>query len=182
MFSQESAPSKSFLILNESLCVGATWIDRKGRKTNLKNITVMVNGVKGMGMEVCITLGMIDLEQARELKEAGLAAYNHNVDTSRELYPSAISTGKYDERLQTIANYREAGLQWGVLRLGEQPRIHIGLIHIVVTLPSHPESFPVNTLVPIKGTPMADNAASPFDATLRTISTTQIVCRGQLFA
>jgi biotin synthase len=159
-------------------CMGAAWRDMRGRKTNLKNIKEMVNGVRGMGMEVCVTLGMIDLEQAKELKDAGLTAYNHNVDTSREHYPSVISTRTYDERLQTIANVREAGLNvctGGILGLGEKPEDHVGLIHTVATLPSHPESFPVNTLVPIKGTPMGDNAPSPFDATLRTIATARMV-------
>ena len=159
-------------------CMGAAWRDMRGRKTNLRNIKEMVNGVREMGMEVCVTLGMIDLEQARELKEAGLTAYNHNVDTSREFYPSVITTRTYDERLQTIENVRQAGLNvctGGILGLGEKRKDHVGLIHTVATLPSHPESFPVNTLVPIKGTPLGDNAPSPFDATLRTISTARIV-------
>lgn len=159
-------------------CMGAAWRDMRGRKTNLRNIKEMVNGVRGMGMEVCVTLGMIDLEQAKELKEAGLTAYNHNVDTSREHYPSVITTRTYDERLQTIQNVREAGLNvctGGILGLGEKPIDHVGLIHTVATLPAHPESFPVNTLVPIKGTPMGDNAQSPFDATLRTIATARMV-------
>jgi len=138
----------------------------------------MVSGVRAMGMEVCVTLGMIDLEQAKELKGAGLTAYNHNVDTSREFYPSVITTRSYDERLQTIQNVRDAGINvctGGILGLGEKPRDHIGLIHTVSTLPAHPESFPVNTLVPIKGTPLGDNPPSPFDATLRTIATARIV-------
>ena len=136
-------------------CMGAAWRDMRGRKTNLKNIKEMVNGVREMGMEVCVTLGMIDLEQAKELKEAGLTAYNHNVDTSREHYPSVITTRTYDERLATIKNVRDAGLNvctGGILGLGEKPSDHVGLIYTVATLPAHPESFPVNTLVPIKVT------------------------------
>ena len=159
-------------------CMGAAWRDMRGRKTNLRNVKEMVNGVREMGMEVCVTLGMIDLEQAKELKEAGLTAYNHNVDTSREFYPSVITTRTYDERLQTIENVRQAGLNvctGGILGLGEKQIDHIGLIHTVATLPAHPESFPVNTLVPIKGTPLGDNAPSPFDSTLRTIATARIV-------
>ncbi|KAE9367805.1 putative biotin synthase [Stipitochalara longipes BDJ] len=163
-------------------CMGAAWRDMRGRKTNLKNIKEMVNGVRGMGMEVCVTLGMIDLEQAKELKEAGLTAYNHNVDTSREHYPSVITTRTYDERLATIKNVRDAGLNvctGGILGLGEKPSDHVGLIHTVATLPAHPESFPVNTLVPIKGTPLGDRIGdketSPFDATLRTIATARMV-------
>jgi biotin synthase len=163
-------------------CMGAAWRDMRGRKTNLKNIKEMVNGVREMGMEVCVTLGMIDLEQAKELKEAGLTAYNHNVDTSREHYPSVITTRTYDERLATIKNVRDAGLNvctGGILGLGEKPSDHVGLIYTVATLPAHPESFPVNTLVPIKGTPLGDRIGnketSPFDATLRTIATARMV-------
>jgi len=163
-------------------CMGAAWRDMRGRKTNLKNIKEMVNGVREMGMEVCVTLGMIDLEQAKELKSAGLTAYNHNVDTSREHYPSVITTRTYDERLATIKNVRDAGLNvctGGILGLGEKPSDHVGLIHTVATLPAHPESFPVNTLVPIKGTPLGDRIGdketSPFDATLRTIATARMV-------
>lgn len=159
-------------------CMGAAWRDMRGRKSGLKNIKAMVNGVRDMGMEVCVTLGMIDLEQAKELKEAGLTAYNHNVDTSRDFYPSVISTRSYDERLQTIQNVRDAGLNvctGGILGLGEKPSDHVGLLYTVATLPSHPESFPVNTLVPIKGTPLGDNKPSPFDATLRTIATARLI-------
>jgi biotin synthase len=159
-------------------CMGAAWRDMRGRKTNLKNIKAMVEGVRGMGMEVCVTLGMIDEAQAQELKEAGLTAYNHNVDTSREFYPSVISTRTYDERLATINAVREAGLNvctGGILGLGEKAKDHVGLIHTVATLPAHPESFPVNTLVPIKGTPLGDTDPIPFNATLRTIATARIV-------
>ncbi|KAH8816922.1 biotin synthase [Xylogone sp. PMI_703] len=159
-------------------CMGAAWRDMRGRKTNLRNIKEMVKGVNDLGMESCVTLGMIDLEQAKELKEAGLTAYNHNVDTSREFYPSIITTRTYDERLKTIQNATEAGLSvctGGILGLGESAKDHIGLLHTVSTLPTHPESFPVNTLVPIKGTPLGDNAPSPFDSTLRTIATARLI-------
>jgi biotin synthase len=159
-------------------CMGAAWRDMRGRKTNLKNIKTMVEGVRGMGMEVCVTLGMIDESQAKELKEAGLTAYNHNVDTSREFYPSVITTRTYEERIATINAVREAGLNvctGGILGLGEKAKDHVGLIHTVATLPSHPESFPVNTLVPIKGTPLGDNEPIAFEKTLRTIATARIV-------
>jgi len=159
-------------------CMGAAWRDMRGRKTNLRNIKEMVKGVKALGMESCVTLGMIDLEQAKELKEAGLTAYNHNVDTSREFYPSVITTRSYDERLQTIQNASDAGLSvctGGILGLGEKASDHVGLLYTVATLPSHPESFPVNTLVPIKGTPLGDNKQSPFDTTLRTIATARLL-------
>jgi biotin synthase len=124
---------------------------------------------------------MIDEVQAKELKEAGLTAYNHNLDTSREHYPSVITTRTYDERLQTLAHVREAGINvcsGGILGLGEKAEDHVGLLHTVSTLPSHPESFPVNALVPIKGTPLGDDPHRkriPFDAILRTIATARLV-------
>lgn len=159
-------------------CMGAAWRDMRGRKNSLKNITTMVKGVKAMGMEVCVTLGMIDGEQARQLKDAGLTAYNHNVDTSREFYPSVISTRSYDERLQTLGHVRDAGINvcsGGILGLGETSEDRIGLLETVSTLPSHPESFPVNALVPIKGTPLGDREPVAFTSMLRTIATARIV-------
>jgi biotin synthase len=159
-------------------CMGAAWRDMRGRKTNLKNIKEMIKGVRGMGMEACVTLGMVDAAQAKELKDAGLTAYNHNVDTSREHYPTVITTRTYDERLKTIQNVQEAGIHvctGGILGLGEKARDHVGLIHTVATLPAHPESFPVNALVPIKGTPLGDTPPIQFDALLRTIATARLV-------
>lgn len=159
-------------------CMGAAWRDMKGRKNSLKNVTEMVKGVRAMGMEVCVTLGMIDGEQARELKDAGLTAYNHNLDTSREFYPSIISTRSYDERLATLGHVRDAGLSvcsGGILGLGESAEDRIGLLHTAATLPAHPESFPVNALVPIKGTPLGDQLPIAFTSMLRTIATARIV-------
>ncbi|KAJ0118017.1 biotin synthetase [Diaporthe amygdali] len=159
-------------------CMGAAWRDMRGRKNSLKNIKAMVEGVRALDMEVCVTLGMIDDQQAKELKEAGLTAYNHNVDTSREFYPSVITTRTYDERLKTLGHVRDAGINvcsGGILGLGEKAEDHIGLIHTVSTLPSHPESFPVNALVPIKGTPLGDKIPIEFTAILRTIATARIV-------
>ncbi|KAK1973258.1 biotin synthase [Colletotrichum cereale] len=159
-------------------CMGAAWRDMRGRKNSLKNIKEMVSGVRGMGMEVCVTLGMIDEHQARELKEAGLTAYNHNVDTSREFYPSVISTRSYDERLKTLSHVRDAGINvcsGGILGLGESSEDRVGLLYTVSTLPSHPESFPVNALVPIKGTPLGDRTPIQFSSMLRTIAAARII-------
>ncbi|KAI6764532.1 hypothetical protein HG530_008321 [Fusarium avenaceum] len=159
-------------------CMGAAWRDMRGRKNSLKNIKAMVEGVKAMDMEVCVTLGMIDAEQAKELKAAGLTAYNHNVDTSREFYPSVITTRSYDERLQTLSHVRDAGINvcsGGILGLGESSEDRVGLLHTVSTLPSHPESFPVNALVPIKGTPLGDRPVVEFTSMLRTIATARII-------
>jgi biotin synthase len=164
-------------------CMGAAWRDMRGRKTNLKNIKEMVKGVRALGMEACVTLGMIDSAQARELKEAGLTAYNHNLDTSREHYPTVITTRSYDERLATISHVREAGINvctGGILGLGERAADHVGLIYTVATLPQHPESFPVNALVPIKGTPLGESKPVSFDAVVRTIATARLVLPGTI--
>jgi len=159
-------------------CMGAAWRDMRGRKNALRNIKEMVQGVRAMGMEVCVTLGMIDERQARELKEAGLTAYNHNVDTSREFYPSIISTRTYDERLTTLGHVRDAGISvcsGGIVGLGESSEDRVGLLHTVSTLPEHPESFPVNALVPIKGTPLGEQPPLGFTSMLRTIATARIL-------
>ncbi|OTA56241.1 biotin synthase [Hypoxylon sp. EC38] len=159
-------------------CMGAAWRDMRGRKNSLRNIAEMIRGVRGLGMEACVTLGMIDGEQAKELKAAGLTAYNHNVDTSREFYPSVISTRTYDERLQTLGHVRDAGINvcsGGILGLGETATDRVGLLHTVSTLPKHPESFPVNALVPIKGTPLGDRPPIDFTSMLRTIATARII-------
>lgn len=159
-------------------CMGAAWRDMRGRKNSLKNIKAMIEGVRDLGMEACVTLGMIDDKQAKELKDAGLTAYNHNMDTSREFYPSVISTRTYDERLRTLQYVRDAGINvcsGGILGLGETSKDRIGLLHTVSTLPSHPESFPVNALVPIKGTPLGGQEPVSFTTILRTISTARII-------
>ncbi|KAI8945453.1 biotin synthetase [Xylaria longipes] len=160
-------------------CMGAAWRDMQGRKRGIQNIIEMIKGVRAMGMEACVTLGMLDKEQARQLREAGLTAYNHNLDTSREHYPNIITTRSYDERLQTIENVREAGIHvcsGGILGLGEVPETdHVGLIHTLATLPEHPESFPVNKLVPIKGTPMFGQEPVKLEDLVRCIATARLV-------
>lgn len=162
-------------------CMGAAWRDMKGRKSNLKKISQMVKEVNEMGMESCVTLGMVDKEQMNQLADAGLTAYNHNVDTSREFYPSVISTRSYDDRLETIGNVRESGVKvcsGGILGLGETQEDHIGFLYTLATMPEHPESVPINRLVPIKGTPLGDEQAKikiPFDAVLRTAATARVI-------
>ena len=159
-------------------CMGAAWRDMRGRKTSLKNVKAMVSGIREMGMEVCVTLGMIDDKQAKELKDAGLTAYNHNLDTSREFYPNVITTRSYDERLKTLSHVRDAGINvcsGGILGLGEEDSDRIGLLHTMSALPSHPESFPVNALVPIPGTPLGNRKMIPFDKLLRTVAAARVV-------
>ncbi|KAJ6501738.1 biotin synthase, BioB, partial [Mycena vitilis] len=159
-------------------CMGAAWRDLAGRKRGFERILEMVREVRGMGMEVCTTLGMLSPEQARQLKEAGLTAYNHNLDTSREFYPQVITTRSYDERLDTITAVRDAGISvcsGGILGLGESDKDRVGLIWEVSNMPEHPESFPVNALVPIPGTPLEGNEVVKYHVLLRTIATARIV-------
>lgn len=158
--------------------MGAAWRDVGGRKRGFERILEMVREVRAMGMEVCTTLGMLTPDQARQLKEAGLTAYNHNLDTSREFYPQVISTRSYDDRLGTIQAVRDAGISvcsGGILGLGESDRDRVGLIYEVARMPEHPESFPVNALVPIPGTPLEGNERVPHDTLVRTIATARIV-------
>merc|ERR1712146_708296 len=139
---------------------GAAWRELGGKKNAFRNILKMVEEVNGMGMEVCATLGMLNAEQAQQLKKAGLTAYNHNLDTSREYYPKVISTRPYDERLQTIANVRDAGIKvccGGILGLGEGHQDRVGLLQTLATLEEHPESVPINALVSVAGTPLGDS-------------------------
>lgn len=159
-------------------CMGAAWRDVGGRKRGFDRILAMVKEIKGMGMEVCTTLGMLSSEQAIALKDAGLTAYNHNLDTSREYYPEVITTRSYEDRLSTIANVRDAGISvcsGGILGLGEQQEDRVGLIWELSRLPEHPESFPVNALVPIKGTPLENNIPVAIEEVVRTIATARIV-------
>ncbi|KAL0950833.1 hypothetical protein HGRIS_007594 [Hohenbuehelia grisea] len=158
-------------------CMGAAWRDLAGRKRGFERILTMVKEVRGMGMEVCTTLGMLSPDQARQLKEAGLTAYNHNLDTSREFYPQVITTRSYDERLDTISAVRDAGISvcsGGILGLGETDQDRVGLIWEVSNMPEHPESFPVNALVPIPGTPLENNDRVTHTTLVRTIATARI--------
>lgn len=159
-------------------CMGAAWRDLAGRKRGFERILEMVREVRKMDMEVCTTLGMLTPEQAQKLKEAGLTAYNHNLDTSREFYPKVITTRSYDDRLDTISAVREAGISvcsGGILGLGEADTDRVGLIWEVSNMPEHPESFPVNALVPIPGTPLEGNEPVKHQTLLRTIATARIV-------
>jgi biotin synthase len=162
-------------------CMGAAWRELGNKKNAFNHILDMVRGVNGMGLEVCCTLGMLSADQARQLKEAGLSAYNHNLDTSPEHYPNVITTRTYEDRLQTIANVRDAGISvccGGILGLGEQEADRVGLLHVLATLPEHPESVPINALVAVDGTPLGDadeiDRVDAFDMA-RMIATARIV-------
>lgn len=162
-------------------CMGAAWRELGNKKNAFNHILSMVKGVNDMGLEVCCTLGMLDANQARQLKEAGLTAYNHNLDTSPEHYPKVITTRSYEDRLNTIANVRDAGISvccGGILGLGEKETDRVGLLHVLATLPEHPESVPINALVGVEGTPLGDDddihRVDAFDMT-RMIATARIV-------
>ncbi len=140
-------------------CMGAAWRELGNKQNAFAHILEMVRGVNAMGLEVCCTLGMLTAEQAKQLKQAGLTAYNHNLDTSPEHYPKVITTRSYEDRLQTIANVRDAGISvccGGILGLGEKETDRVGLLHVLATLPEHPESVPINALVAVQGTPLGD--------------------------
>src|SRR6476620_6848553 len=136
-------------------CMGAAWREVRDNK-DFDKVLEMVKGVNHLGMEVCCTLGMLTEEQAEKLKNAGLYAYNHNLDTSEDYYDKIITTRTYKDRLDTLGNVRNAGISvcsGGIIGMGETHEARIGMIHTLATLPQHPESVPVNALVAVKGTP-----------------------------
>ena len=141
-------------------CMGAAW--RNPKQRDMPAITEIVRGVSAMGMEACMTLGMLTPAQAEQLADAGLDYYNHNIDTSPEFYGEAITTRTMDDRLQTLEHVRGAGINvcsGGIVGMGESRADRVGFIHTLATLSRHPESVPVNALVPIKGTVLGDMLA-----------------------
>ncbi len=142
---------------SQRFCMGAAWREPKDR--DMAAVCDMVAGVKAMGLETCMTLGMLNGDQARELKSAGLDYYNHNIDTSPEHYGDIITTRTFQERLDTLEEVRRAGMAvccGGIVGMGETREDRVGFIHALATLPQHPESVPVNALVPIRGTVLGD--------------------------
>jgi len=141
-------------------CMGAAWRNPKDR--DMGAIVEMVKGVRAMGMETCMTLGMLTDAQAKTLADAGLDYYNHNIDTSPERYGEVITTRSFEERLETLEHVREAGINvccGGIVGMGETRGDRVGFIHALATLPVHPGSVPVNALVPVKGTVLGDMLA-----------------------
>jgi biotin synthase len=142
---------------SQRFCMGAAWREPKDR--DMPALTQMIAEVKAMGLETCMTLGMLNRDQARALKAAGLDYYNHNIDTSPEHYGDIITTRTFQERLDTLEEVRNAGIAvccGGIVGMGETREDRVGFIHALATLPRHPESVPINALVPIKGTPLGD--------------------------
>src|SRR3984957_14815850 len=160
-------------------CMGAAWRSPKDR--DLDQVCAMVEGVKALGLETCATLGMLTPAQAERLKTAGLDYYNHNLDTSPEYYGAIITTRTYQDRLDTLAHVRAAGINvccGGIVGMGEGLEDRIGMIAVLASLPAHPESVPINMLVKVSGTPLAAGATKaakldPLDF-VRTIAVARI--------
>ncbi|MBX9851048.1 MAG: biotin synthase BioB [Cytophagaceae bacterium] len=169
------------LIAKESgstrFCMGAAWREVRDNK-DFDKVIEMVKGVSTMGMEVCCTLGMLTEEQAQKLKDAGLYAYNHNLDTSEENYDKIITTRTYKDRLDTLDNVRNAKISvcsGGIIGMGESHNDRIGMLQVLSNLPEHPESVPVNALVPVDGTPLEDQPRVSVWEMVRMIATARII-------
>ncbi len=161
-------------------CMGAAWRNVKDNK-QFDRVIEMVHGVNSIGMEVCCTLGMLTEEQAQRLKNAGLYAYNHNLDTSEEHYGEIITTRTYDDRLNTLKNVQKSGLSvcsGGIIGLGETDQDRISMLLTLSTLSRHPESVPVNALVRVKGTPLENQERVSIWEMLRMIATARILMPG----
>ncbi|MGH6866386.1 MAG: biotin synthase BioB [Methyloceanibacter sp.] len=158
-------------------CMGAAWREVKDGAA-FDSVLAMVRGVRALDMEACVTLGMLTKPQARRLAEAGLTAYNHNLDTSAEFYGTIITTRTYQDRLDTLANVRSAGIQvccGGIIGMGESIQDRAGLLQTLATLEPHPESVPINALVAVPGTPLGERPpADPFDL-VRMVATARIL-------
>jgi len=157
-------------------CMGAAY--RSPKQKDLRKVIAMIREVKSLGLETCATLGMLTGTQARELKDAGLDYYNHNLDTSPGYYKKIIGTRTYQDRLDTLHAVRSAGMNvccGGIVGMGEEPEDRAELLHILATLPEHPQSVPINRLVRVPGTPLADAPPlDPFDF-VRTIAVARIL-------
>ncbi len=158
-------------------CMGAAWREVRDNR-HFDEVLEMVSGVRELGLEVCCTLGMLSESQAERLKQAGLYAYNHNLDSSRDFYPEIIGTRTYDDRLNTLANVHKAGISvccGGIIGMGETVDQRIDLLHTLATLPSPPESVPVNALVPVPGTPLEECPPVSTWEMVRMIATARIL-------
>jgi biotin synthase len=161
-------------------CMGAAW--RSPKDKDLDQVIDMIQGVRALGMETCVTLGMVNDEQAKRLKEGGLDYYNHNVDTSAEYYPEIISTRTYDDRLDTLQSVRDAGLNvcsGGIVGMGESRTDRARMLMTLANLATHPESVPINMLVEVEGTPVfglhdTDQGIDNFEF-IRTIAVARIM-------
>jgi biotin synthase len=157
-------------------CMGAAWRNPKPR--DMEAVVAMVKGVKALGMETCMTLGMLDRAQSEQLSHAGLDYYNHNIDTSERYYSEVITTRNFADRLETLENVRAAGMKvccGGIVGMGEEASDRIAMLTTLANLPEHPESVPINMLIPISGTPLADaEPIAPLDF-VRTVALARIM-------
>jgi biotin synthase len=156
-------------------CMGAAWREPKDR--DIEKVVAMIKGVKDLGLETCATLGMLAPEQAKALGDAGLDYYNHNLDTSEDFYGSVINTRQYQDRLDTLQSVRSAGMSvccGGIIGMGETRRQRAGLITKLANLNPYPESVPINHLVPVPGTPLADQKGVDPLEFVRTIAVARI--------
>jgi biotin synthase len=156
-------------------CMGAAWRSPKDR--DLDAVCAMVEGVRALGLETCATLGMLTGPQAQRLKDAGLDYYNHNLDTSPEFYDHIITTRTYRDRLETLDHVREAGIHvccGGIVGMGETREDRVGMIATLASLPAHPESVPINMLVKVGGTPLAEQGALDPIEFVRTVAVARI--------
>ncbi|MCY4479618.1 MAG: biotin synthase BioB [Rhodospirillales bacterium] len=162
-------------------CMGAAWRSPKDR--DLEAVADMVTGVKALGMETCVTLGMLSAPQAERLADAGLDYYNHNLDTSESFYGEIITTRTYQDRLETLGHVRDAGINvccGGIVGMGESRRDRADMIATLASLPSHPESVPINMLVQVEGTPLnGADALDPFEF-VRTVAVARITMPGSV--
>ncbi len=161
----------------DRFCMGAAWRNvRDGAAFD--SVLDMVSGVRALGMEACVTLGMLNESQAKRLQQAGLTAYNHNLDTSPEFYPNIVTTRTYEDRLATLRAVRAAGLQMccgGIIGMGETIRDRASMLQILARFDPHPESVPINALVPVEGTPLGQESRIDPVEFVRMIATTRIV-------
>lgn len=161
----------------ERFCMGAAWRQvRDG--TEFDNVLAMVRGVRALGMEACVTLGMLQPHQAQRLAEAGLTAYNHNLDTSPEFYGQIIGTRTYQDRLDTLAHCRDAGIELccgGIIGMGESLRDRAAMLQVLANFAPHPESVPINALIPIEGTPLAHREPVGIFDLVRMVATARII-------
>lgn len=164
------------------LCMGAAWREVRDNR-DFERVLSMVQGVTNMGMEVCCTLGMLSEQQAQKLADAGLYAYNHNLDTSEDHYKKIITTRNYDDRLNTLKHVRKAKVSvcsGGIIGLGESVDDRVNMLLTLSTMTPHPESVPVNALVPVKGTPLEEQPLVPIWEMVRMIATTRLVMPGSM--
>jgi biotin synthase len=161
----------------QRFCMGAAWRDLKDR--DVPKVAAMISGVKALGLETCVTLGMLEPHQARALKDAGLDYYNHNLDTGPDYYAKVITTRTYQDRLDTLAAVRAADIAvccGGIVGMGETRRDRAGLLHSLTTLPEHPQSVPINDLMPTKGTPLGQSGGADEIEFVRMIAVARLVC------